>query len=95
MRRRMTGKMSRTAKKMTKALLPKAKSELVSKVASALLISERITNGRAIKMPISGVNSVQKAQRCQTHQYHTVAVGFMRMHRLQSRRWLKGARGVR
>jgi len=71
---------------MTRALLPNAKSEFVIKVASALLMRERTTNGRAMKMPMSGVKSVQKAQRCHTHQYQIVAVGFMRMASAQNRR---------
>ncbi len=83
------------AKKMIRLLPPKANKVLVSVVASALLISERTTKGKAIKMPMRGVNSVQNAQRCQTHQYQTVAVGFMRMASAQNKRWPKGARGVR
>lgn len=66
----------RMANKMTKRLLPRANKVLVKDVASALVIKDLITNGRAIKIPSKGVNKDQKAQRFQMHQYQTVAVGF-------------------
>ncbi len=66
----------RMANRITKRLLPKANKVLVNEVASALVIKDLITKGRAIKIPNKGVNRDQKAQRFQMHQYQTVAVGF-------------------
>ena len=81
--------------KITKPLLPSRKSPLVRAVASALLISERITKGKATKKPSMGVKRDQKAQRFQIHQYQIVEDGLRRIHRDQSKRWLQVARGVR
>lgn len=67
----------RMANKITKRLLPKANKVLVKKVASALVIKDLMTSGKAMNMPSKGVNKDQKAQRFQMHQYQTVAVGFM------------------
>lgn len=93
-RRRTMGKIKSMAKKMTSALLPKAKRKSFRFVASARVISDRTTKGRARNIPKSGVNINQKAHLFQTHQYQMVAVGLTRMHKLQSSFWVQVALGV-
>ena len=78
------GKINKIAKKITRALLPRANNELVSNVASALVIKDLTTKGSATNIPNNGVNNVQNAQRCQTHQYQIVADGLINMLNAQN-----------